>query len=135
MRQLRWVSLACALAAAACGSDTTTTPTTPTPVILTDTFTGTLNQNGGQTYTFLTAASGNITATLTTVAPDSTLVVGLSLGTYNGSACQIVLAKDNAIQGASVVGSGNSTGTFCVRIYDVGKITDPITYQIDVMHP
>src|SRR3954465_13699049 len=107
MRQLKWVmTLAVALAATACGgSDSPTTPTAPTPVALTDTFPGTLNPNGGNTHPFLIAAAGQATATLTTVAPDSTVVVGLSLGTWNGNACAIVLAKDNAIQGSTIIGS------------------------------
>lgn len=134
MRQLRWVPLAIALAAAACGDDTPTTPTVPTPVALTDTFSGSLNQNGAATHPFLVGSSGAINTTLTTVGPDSAVVVGMSLGTWNGNACQIVLAKDNAVQGSTVLGAATSAGNFCVRIYDVGNLTGPITYQIDVQH-
>lgn len=123
------------LAASACGDSSTTTPTTPTPITLTDTFTGTLTKNSGVTHTVVTSNSGTVVATLTSVAPDSTLVVGLSLGTWNGNACQVVLSKDNAVQGSNVIGSASSAGNLCVRIYDVGNLTSAITYQIDVAHP
>lgn len=125
-----------ALAVSACGDSLgRTTPTTPTPVTLTDTFTGALNRNGGITHAFVVSSSGTVTTTLRSVAPDNTIVVGLSLGTWNGNACQVVLAKDNAVQGSNVVGSASQSGNLCVRIYDVGNIVDPITYQIDVVHP
>ena len=136
MRHLLVLALAAALGAAACGDDDNTTPTTPTtPATTTDIFPGTLTQNGGVTHSFVTARSGTVQATLTSVAPDSTLILGFSLGTWNGNACQSVIAKDNAIQAAVLVGTANSAGTLCVRIYDVGNLTEPVTYQIDVVHP
>jgi len=128
--------VALALGTAACGSDTPTTPTTPTtPVTVTDTFAGTLTPNGAATYTFTTGLSGQVTATLTTLSPNSTLIVGLSLGTWNGNACQTILSKDSATQLSFVIGQASQANTFCVRIYDVGNLVDPATYEIQVNHP
>jgi hypothetical protein len=76
-----------------------------------------------------------VTATLTTLEPDSSLVVGLSLGTWNGQVCQIVLANDSATQGTVITGAVSSFGSLCVRIYDVGNLTGPINYEITVVHP
>jgi hypothetical protein len=127
-----------ALTAAACGSSSTpTTPTTPT--ITTDTFEGTLSAASGVTNTFKTATSGTIAATLTAVGPDSTKVVGFSLGTYNTTlnVCQIVLANDLALQGAILTGQASTSGTYCVRVYDTGQVTadTPFTFTISVSHP
>jgi len=135
MSRFRFVALAFAVGAAACGSSPTT-PTTPTtPVTVTDTFTGPLTQNGAFSFNFTTAQSGQVTATLTTLSPDSTLVVGLALGTWSGNACQIVLSKDSATQASFIVGQASQASTFCVRIYDVGNVKDPITWEIQVNHP
>jgi hypothetical protein len=135
MSRLSFLAVAIALSAVACGSSTTT-PTAPTtPVSSTDTFAGPLTQNGAQTFQFTTAASGTITATLTTLAPNSTLVVGLALGTFNGNACQILLTKDSATQSSFIVGQASQSSTYCVRIYDVGNVTDPQTFEIQVNHP
>src|SRR5687767_921099 len=96
-----FLCLVSALALVSCGDDTPTAPDPlPTPVTVTENFSGTVNRNGGQTHTFNSSASGTVTATLVTVAPNNELVVGFSIGTFNGSACQIVIAKDNATQGA-----------------------------------
>ena len=135
MSRLRFLALALVVGAAACGSDTPTTPTTPTPTTVTDTFAGSLTINGAVSHPFTTAQSGTITATIASLTPDSTLVVGLALGTWNGNACQIVISKDTATQFSSITGQGSAASTFCVRIYDVGNVVDPATYQLQVNHP
>lgn len=124
------------LLAAGCNGDTTTTTTTtPTPVQVSETFGGTLNRNGAATHTFATQSSGTVTATLTALLPDSALVIGLSLGTWNGTACQIVIANDAATQGTTVTGTASSSGNLCVRLYDVGNVVNTSTYEVRVVHP
>ena len=132
--------LLCALALASAGCTSNTTPTTPTtPTVKTETFTGTLNQNGAVTNTFLTASSGQVIATLTAVGPDATLPIGFSLGTYSTTlnVCQVVLANDLAVQGAILTGAASTQGAYCVRVYDTGKVTpdNPFTFTITVAHP
>jgi hypothetical protein len=130
--------LALAVVTSACGDDPVVTPpTTPTPTTTTETFSGTVNRNGAVTHSFSSQASGTVTATLTTVAPDSALIIGLSLGTWNGAVCQIVLANDVATQGTTVTGGVSSFGSLCVRVYDVGNIsaTQPVSYELTVVHP
>jgi hypothetical protein len=125
-----------ATAIAGCGDDLTSRPpTTPTTPSVTETFTGTLTRNGGATHPFVGSSSGTVTATLTTVAPDASVIVGLSVGTWNGNACQVVIAKDNAVQGSVVVASASSAGNLCVRIYDTGHMVNPVSYLITVVHP
>ena len=138
----RFVSLALLLACAslpvgACGGDAPvpTSPTPSGPTSVTETFAGELNRNGARTHTFLAQASGTVTATLDTLAPDTTAAIGLSLGTWNGSACQIVIANDNAAKGAVVVGAASTAGNLCVRVYDVGKVSDLTSYALTVVHP
>ena len=135
MSRLRFLAVVLALGAAACGNDTTTTPTPTTPATVTDTFAGTLSSNGAASYAFTTASSGLITATIATLAPDTTVVVGLALGTWNGNACQVVLSKDQATMLSYVQGQASQANTFCVRIYDVGSLSAPASYELQVNHP
>jgi len=133
MRRLQFLTVVFALAGAACSdSNTVVAPTVPDP--FTDRFGGTLNRNGGQSFSFTTGRSGNVQATLTSLAPDAALPVGLSLGTWNGTSCQIILANDKAIQGSTINGATTGAGSLCVRVYDVGNVTDPSTYEIQVIH-
>ena len=116
-------------------SNNTTTPTSPTTTLptITATWTGTLNQNGGTTYPF-TAQVGPIAATLTSIAPDETVRIGMSLGSWNGSACAVAIASDNLAQGGAVNGSVSAAGNYCVRVYDVGNIVDPVSFTVILAH-
>lgn len=139
---MRRVTLACTLLlpffAAGCGGDIQDfLGPTPEPVIVTETFSGTVTRNGATSHSFPInfASGGDVTAVLKTVTPDNTTVVGFSLGTFNGTACQSVIANDRATAPASLLGRATSSGTLCVRIYDVGNLVDPQDYEIEVTHP
>lgn len=128
-------TLAAALSVAACNNNqTVTTPTTPTPVYVTDTFTGTLGRNGATTFPFSVNTGGSVQATLTSIS-DGSIVIGMSLGAWNGSACNILLANDQATQGVALLGTASGIGTLCLRIYDVGKVVDPLDFTVNVTHP
>jgi hypothetical protein len=138
MRRLIPGLLMLGLLATACGDDTPTPPTTPnpptTPPITEPLFTGTLRTNGAATYPFTATAGGTITATLTTLAPNS-LGIGLSIGTWTGSACQVVIANDNAVQAAVVTGTVTAAANLCVRVYDAGRLTAPADFTVTIVHP
>ncbi|MGH9384757.1 MAG: hypothetical protein ACRD2N_10770 [Vicinamibacterales bacterium] len=114
--------------------DPVTTPTTPTTQTVTETFTGTLNRNGAITHNFVAGTFGTVTSTLTAVTPDTT-VIGMALGTWNGIACQLIIAADKAALNTTVTGNVSSVGNLCVRLYDVGNITEPTSYEVQVIHP
>ena len=136
MRRLltRILPLMLVAAAAACdGDDDPTVLPTPLPPVQ-ESFSGTLTINGAVTHTFPTDG-GTVTATLTELLPDPIVAVGLTLGVWNGTACQAVISDDDAIQGAVVVGAATASGVLCVRIHDVGRLTEPATYTLQVSHP
>ena len=116
------------------GENTPTTPTTPGPTI-TETFAGTVTQNGAATFTFNTSVSGIVTATLKSIGPVTTAQVGLALGTWNGVTCAVVLTNDRITAGLAVTGQVNAAGSLCVRIYDVGQLTETSTFEVVVVHP
>jgi hypothetical protein len=123
-------------AAGACSDDEPTTPTAPTaPTVMTETFSGNIARNGAQTHAFGTQASGTVTATLTALAAAEGTKIGLALGTFNGVVCQLVITKDDAVQGTVVTGAVSALGSLCVRIYDTGGLTQSADYEIQVAHP
>lgn len=130
-------ALALALTAGACGSDVLTNPTPVTPTSATETYNGTLSRNGAATYSFAVTTVGqttNVTAQLSNVEPDNTIAIGIALGTWNGAACQIVISNDKALMGATIYGTVNTSGTLCVRVFDVGNVNDPVNYEVKVVH-
>lgn len=115
---------------------TTPTPTTTTATPITEpAFTGTLKMNGAATYPFTATTGGTVTATLTTLAPDASIGIGLSIGTWNGAACQIVIANDNATQTVAISGTVTAASSLCVRVYDVGRLTAPADFTVTIVHP
>jgi hypothetical protein len=131
--------LALATSLAGCNDSTTspsqTTTTVPATATTTETFNGTLTKNGGLTFPFTATAGGTVAVTLSSVA-DSSLQIGLSLGTWTGSACQIVIANDAAAQSAIVTGTVTSAASLCVRVYDPAeKVSAPVDFTVSVAHP
>jgi hypothetical protein len=134
-RFLRWTVWGVALAFAGCSSNEG--PTAPTtigpPPTITQNFSGTLTVNGARTHPFTATTAGSIVVILTDVTPDG-VIVGLTLGTWNGSHCTTVLSSDNADEGERIVLVASSEGNLCVRIHDTGSVTQPTTYNIQVEH-
>ncbi len=127
------LAFAAALTATACGDDDPL-PSDPTPpTSITETFSESLNPNGGRTHEFAVDRAGDVVATLTGLTPD-TETIGLGIGTWNGVTCNIIIANDKAALNASVIGSATGTGMLCVRLYDVGTLTAPVDYTVTVQH-
>lgn len=122
------------LAMGACNNTPIVTAPTPgTPV--TDTFSGTLSKNGAFTHAFSISTLGSITTTIVALAPNSAQIVGLQLGVWNGTSCTAASSTDTATTGSSITLTASSAGIVCVRLYDVGFVSDPVLYQLQVVHP
>jgi hypothetical protein len=123
-----------ALALAMAGCETTTSPQVPDPPDPTTVpFTGTLTINGAVTHRF-TTGPGEINVRLQTLAPVSTVIIGMGLGVWTGASCNVLIADDEAIQNELLIGTGTASGEFCIRVFDVGRLTAPTDYTLAVMH-
>lgn len=134
MSRLAFCTLLLALATAGCG-DTTVTPT-PEVQPITDTYEGTLQPNGAERFSFVTAVSGVTTATIASITP-ADAIIGLGLGSYTASTntCQVLLSNDKATLYTILQGQSDRAGNLCVRVYDAtGLLTAPVSYKIQVVH-
>ena len=133
----RYASVAVAvLALGACGEDPFEIPTNPDPAVpVTETFNGVVSVRGAQTHTFSSGASGEVRATLKFLVPDSQVKMGFAIGTWNGSSCQLVIAKTDAVESTVLIGAVSALGSLCVYIHDVGNLVRPAEYEIEVVHP
>lgn len=137
LRLFKFVVLALPLllASSACDSAIDDIPTTPDPVTVTETFTGNININGAATHNFFTSATGAVTATLTSLGENPPTQVGFSLGTFAGSSCSLTITNDKAVVTSIVSGVVTTLGgSLCVRIYDVGSLTESVPYEIRIEH-
>ena len=128
-------------AVAACGQSRTSTPTSPSiqPTVLTETFSGTLTRNAAYTHPFSVGDAGDVSVFLITSADardpsNNAIPIGVSLGTWNGAACAIVIANDSVTPGSSITGRATAAGNLCVRVYDVGNVPGAATYELLIDH-
>jgi len=110
-----------------------TTPDNTTTV--TETFSGSLNSNSSVTFPFTVYSAGTATGSVVSIQPDGTIPLGLAMGTWTGSTCQLVISNDNALPFSSVVGTVGGAGTLCLRVSDIGRITSTTTFVVKVTHP
>jgi len=136
--QFRHVLLLAPLVAAAvtagCGDDNPTITNPSTPTAVTETFAGTVTVNGAFAHNFAVDTAGSVTAQITALGPDATVTVGFALGTWNGSACQLIIANDAAKVSTVILGTATAPGTLCVRVSDVGQLSAPADYEVRVDH-
>jgi len=138
--RVRRVGLAAVVAAVTgcSGNNLPITPSQPPSQTFTEVFSGTIGQNGAASHSFIAQASGTVTLTLLSVQPDSTIPIGIALGTWTGAACQIIIAADRAFPGTTLNGSVGSSGSLCARASDAaGSIAQGarVTYEFQVVHP
>ena len=132
--------IAMTAAASACDNkNNTSTLTSPTiPTVLTETFSGTLLKNAAYTHPFAVTDSGDVSVFLLQSVdpgqPDNAIPIGVSLGTWNGVSCSVVIASDNISPGASLTGRATAAGNLCVRVYDVGFVPGAANYELLIDH-
>jgi hypothetical protein len=133
---LRALVLSIAAFGAGCSGDINNIPTTPDPVQVTETFSGTININGAATHNVFTSATGAVTATLTSLGENAPAKIGFAMGTLAGSTCSLVMTNDNAVATSVLLGTVSTLGgSLCVRVYDVGALTESVSYTLVVSHP
>ena len=112
----------------------------PAPNPSTETFTGTLSQNGAFTHIFTISTLGSVTVSIVGLSPNTSQIVGLSLGVWTGAACSTSpqtggSASDVATTGSSITLNATAAGNLCARLYDVGFVTTPVLYTMTITHP
>ena len=83
----------------ACGSDSESTTTSPTAVatLATDTFSGSIQQNGTAVHSFtVTSAGYSLLAGYTSISPSTVAALGLGIGSWDSStsSCSLNVSQE-----------------------------------------
>ena len=120
-------------------ASSTTTPTTVASPTVSETFTGTLPVGGFKFYSFTIAANGTVNVTLNSVAGTgvpSTVQVGLGIGQPAGTDCAATVTATAGANFSKPQATGTfGPGAFCVRVFDVGNLAAPASFNITIAHP
>jgi len=143
----RWLSLCLVVAAVtftvgACSSSTTTSSTiSPTTVTTatTESFSGSLVQNGADVYPFTVKQDGSsLLVGFTSITPASdTLGVGIGAWDATTATCGLNQSQNDAAKAGNTALSGTaSLGNYCARVYDTGNLPDgqTVTFTLQVQH-
>jgi hypothetical protein len=134
------VMIALALAASACSnsSSDSSLPTTPSGTLTTETFSGSVIQNGTAIHTFTVKTAGyTLLAGYTSIAPSTVTALGMGIGYWDGSSCGLNQTQnDTARSGNTALTGTASAGNYCIRVYDGGNIPADVTvtYTLQVQH-
>jgi hypothetical protein len=131
----RFLAVALGLSLCTVGCTDPPAPVTPTPATptVTETFTGQLLVLGSNTHTFTVQQIGGLRVTINGITPSA--AVGIGVGTPSGASC-LVIQSLTAVANptAQISGTATITGSFCVHVYDVGGLVEPVNYTITVLH-
>lgn len=123
------------LATIACGEKPT--PTEPAPVYeqKTEIYIGSVSTGGTTAFHFAVVNPGAINATITQMAPISTLTMGLDLGSWDivASTCSAQL-KNSVVLNTVATGTPSQAGEYCVAVVDIGNVQSTIDFTISVTH-
>ena len=114
------------------------TPTTPTTTVTTTDlfFVSQLMPLGVTSRSFKVAKAGEVKVLFTSLLPESSGVVSVALGTFDGTAC----TPTNAVAVAAgsttpIITTTLAAGDYCVRIADTGVLTRTNDFSITVTIP
>ena len=127
-----------ALTLGACGNSIAsgTLPSLTTPI--TETFSGSLTQGTSVSSQITVTANAPLTISLTDVEPLTTMGLGVSLSTWDGSLCgtPVIVQNPNSRMGATALTGTASAGTYCLTVYDSGNLPSDwtVTYTVQAVH-
>jgi hypothetical protein len=126
------MAICAALMLAGCGSDSTpTTPSNPSGTV-TENWSSVIAPGGASTRSFTLNSSGTIVVTLT-AGPTAGLGVGLPRTT--GGGCRLGVSVNASPGAAPQISTQADAGQYCVQVYDLGTLTDPIGFALKIEHP
>jgi hypothetical protein len=145
MKTTRAIVCGLALVAAACNEPDLVSPTAPTTATtvaaeptFTETVVGTVPVGGYSFYSFTVTVYGTVNVTLNSVQGQfvpATVMLGLGLGTPSGEDCATTATVTIASGTAIHVTQTLNPGVACVRVFDVGNLFAPATFNVSVAYP
>ena len=126
-----WLVIA-VLAAAGCGSDTPTTPST-TSKTTSENWSSAVAPGGTSSRSFTVNASGTIAVTLT--GAGATLGLGVGLPRVTGGGCRLGVTVNASPGSSPQISTAADAGQYCVQVYDLGTLTEPVSFALKIDHP
>lgn len=100
---------------------------------MSETWSSTVAPGGQSSRSFTVNASGTINVTLT--AAGATLGVGVGLPRVSGGGCRLSVSVNASAGTAPQISAPADAGQYCVQVFDLGTLTDPVGFALKIDHP
>jgi hypothetical protein len=118
--------------AAGCGSKTPTAPST-TSTAMSESWSSVVAPGGTSSRSFTVNASGTIAVTLT--GAGATLGLGVGLPRVTGGGCRLGVTVNASPGSSPQISTAADAGQYCVQVYDLGMLKDPVSFALKIDHP
>jgi hypothetical protein len=120
----------------ACGATAPTEPTAPTYELKTSTFGGTVDTGGIVAFPVTVVNPGDISVSITALAPVSTITMGLAVGLWDAAltTCTQQLSTSSATLNVVYAASPAAPGEYCVGIFDTGNVQITTDFALKVTY-
>jgi hypothetical protein len=127
------IVLLSALLNVSCSGDDVATAPTETTSPVTITWTTQLGPRGSASRSLQVEQSGTVLVTLQS-AP-SPVGLGIGVPQADGSGCRTTLSTTTTAGSSPQLTTSVEQGRYCVIVFDVVGLTDPITFTVEVVQP
>ena len=133
----RLMAVAAAVVSSACNDAASPTAPSSATSPVTVVYDTQLYPRGAASRTLSVAQAGNVVLTLTSVRPDSSVSLGVGLGIprADGGGCHLSQSVSTASGAAPQLSATVDAGTYCVKVFDLGTLTDAVSFAITIVHP
>lgn len=111
----------------------TDTPTTPTEVAGSpvDSFSSLLTPGGTASRSYVMATPGTLSARLSATTPDGVILgLGIGIPRGGGAGCSLTVSVQTAAGPTAQVSIATDAGTYCIQLYDLGTLTEPLPFTL-----
>ncbi len=126
------MAIGAALVLAGCGSDNTPTTPSNTSKTMTENWSSVIAPGGASARSFSVSSAGTIVVTLTA---GPTVGLGVGLPRTNGGGCRLGVSVNASPGTTPQINTQADAGQYCVQVYDLGTLTDPIGFALKIEHP
>ena len=125
------IGISAAMMLAGCGSDSTaTTPSNPSSTVK-ETWSSVVAPRGASTRSFTVNSAGTIVVTLTA---GPTVGLGIGLPRTSGGGCRLGVSVNASPATTPQISTQADAGQYCLQVFDLGTLTDPIGFALTIEH-
>lgn len=109
--------------------------TTPSSSTKNDVFQSSLSVHGTSSKSFTVGLAGTLSVSLDGVTPASSIGLGVGLFRTDGGGCALSRSIVSTAGVTATMSMPVDPGSYCIKVFDVGTLTDPVAFSIGFSHP